>query len=65
MGKMTVEVKMPTFSTQFFLQNISLGTRCEIALRWLTQNPTNEKINWFKYGLVPQGYEPLPEPMLT
>ena len=29
------------------LQNISLGTHCEIVLRWMLQNLTDEKLTWF------------------
>ena len=32
----------------FIIQNITLGTRCEIALRWMSQNCINEKSTLFQ-----------------
>ena len=48
------------------IQNVSLGTLWEIALRRMPQDLTGDKSTLVQEnGLVSSGNKPLPEPMLT
>ena len=40
------------------------GISCEIALRWMSLDITDDKLIGSGNGLVPSGTQPLPEPML-
>ena len=49
---------------KLIISHSSLGTHCEIALRWMPQGLTNEKSTLVQV-MAPDGTKPLPEPMLT